>query len=296
MKSNVFVSFILILLCACSAPQPSKETQDIDPKANPEKGWVMSRVRDAENRLNKTEAGKLVWKFMEFHGGLLKWWSQGPISFRFNYQPRNGTGTPRDTYETADYWRSLTRHQRSVNSEVEYGWDGEKAWVYPDSASIPYNIRFWALTPYYFVGMPFVFADEGINIELEEDTDYEGVRYKTVRITFEQGMGDAPDDFYVLYIHPETYRLSAIRYVVSYPAYFPNGGHTQEKLMTYEGQQVVEGITLPEKHRTFMWEADGSVGDYVTDITLSEVKFSSDTLLKYFEAPAGSRALRSLAE
>ncbi|MDW3195559.1 MAG: hypothetical protein R8G66_24500 [Cytophagales bacterium] len=297
MKNLTFV-LITIMVVACGTTEQSNDPQQEVPytKAKPKADWVAARVAEAESRLNGSEAGKLVWKAIEYHGGLNNWWSNGPLYFRFNYRPKPGTGQYRDTYETADYWRSITRHQRVENTSVEYGWDGNQAWYAPDTATIPYNTRFWALTPYYFAGMPFLFADEGVNLALEAPADYDGKTYHIVRVTFGDGIGDAPDDFYVLYIDQETYRLSAIRYVVSYPGYFPDGGHTQEKLMTYEGEQKVRGITFPQKHRTFMWEADGSIGKYVTDITLSDLAFRPETEQSYFDIPQGAHIFSGLLE
>ncbi len=289
--------FVALVVAACGTAE--KSTSKEEPpytKAKPKADWVAKRVAAAETRLQSSEAGRLVWNAIEYHGGLTNWWSNGPLYFRFNYRPKPGTGQYRDTYETADYWRSITRHQRVENTVVEYGWDGEQAWYSPDTATIPYNTRFWALTPYYFAGMPFLFADEGVNLALEAPAEYEGETYHIVRVTFGDGVGDAPDDFYVLYIDQETYRLAAIRYVVSYPGYFPNGGHTQEKLMTYEGEQKVNGIIFPQKHRTFMWEADGSIGKYVTDITLSDLEFRPETEQSYFEIPEEAYVFSGLLE
>ncbi|MGB3463620.1 MAG: hypothetical protein WBA74_00045, partial [Cyclobacteriaceae bacterium] len=171
---------------------------------------------------------------------------------------------------------------------------GSVAWKYPSDAEIPYNYRFWALTPYYFAGMPFVFADTGVNLEKMDDLSYEGTTYHLVKATFGEGVGDAPDDYYILYIHPETSRLSAIRYVVSYPGYFKKGEHTQEKFMTYEGEQNAGGIIFPQKHRTFMWEENGKIGKYVTDITLSDIAFKPETEQSYFEVPEGSERMSDL--
>lgn len=291
----VYLLALLMAFTACSAPE--KEQKRVETPytlAAPKADWVSERVAEAKTRLSATEAGTLVWSAMEFHGGLEQWWSNGPLYFRFNYQPKPGTGTPRDTYETADFWSSKTRHQRVSDANQEYGWDGESAWHSPAEAKIPYNTRFWALTPYYFAGMPFVFADEGVNLAKEEDIAYEGATHHIVKATFGENVGDAPDDYYVLYIHSETFRLSAIRYVVSYPGYFKKGEHTQEKLMTYEGQQKIDGITFPQKHRTFMWENDGSIGDYVTDITLSDLAFKPTTEQSYFAMPTGSAVMEGL--
>lgn len=298
--NRIYTLIVLAILASCSTPNEQSENKTEIQKekpytlAQPKTEWVQDRVESSKIRLQASEGGQLVWKAMEFHGGLEKWWSNGPVYFRFNYQPKPGTGTPRDTYETADFWSSKTRHQRVSNQNEEYGWDGKVSWRFPNDVEIPYNTRFWSLTPYYFAGMPFVFADQGVRLTKEEDTEYEGTNFHIVRATFGEGVGDAPDDYYVLYIHPETFRLSAIRYVVSYPAYFKKGEHTQEKFMTYEGQQTIGGITFPEKHRTFMWEPDGSLGEYVTDITLSDIAFKPETESSYFDMPAGSFVMEGL--
>ncbi len=298
--NRIYLLVFLIIATSCyiqvDKKEEEKETVIEEPYtlAKPKPEWVKTRVSEAKARLSQSKAGQLVWAAMEYHGGLEKWWNNGPVYYRFNYQPKPGTGTLRDTYETADYWSSKTRHQRVSNSNEEYGWDGEKSWYFPKTAEIPYNTRFWALTPYYFAGMPFVFADPGVFLNQEDDVEYEGTTYQVVKATFGDGVGDAPDDYYILYITPETSRLAAIRYVVSYPAYFKKGEHTQEKLMTYEGEQKVDGIIFPMKHRTFMWEADGSVGKYVTDITLSDIAFKPTTEQSYFNMPAESFVMEGL--
>lgn len=293
--NRIYFLAILVCLVSCSAPNEKEAVQEeVSTLSIPNADWVADRVADAKTRLSSSEAGLLVWNAMEFHGGLTQWWSNGPLYFRFNYQPKSGTGTARDTYETADYWSSKTRHQRVSNANEEYGWDGEKAWHNPSTVEIPYNTRFWALTPYYFAGMPFVFADNGVKLVKEADIQYEGSPHHVVRVTYGDNVGDAPDDYYVLYINASTFRLAAIRYVVSYPGYFKNGGHSQEKLMTYEGQQTINGIIFPEKHRTLMWEADGTAGKYVTDITLSDLEFRPKTDQSYFKMPEGSGVMEGL--
>lgn len=250
---------------------------------------VDERVDAARERLNASEAGQRIWQAIEAHGGLSRWYSNGPLAFRFNYQPLND-GTPRDTYEVADYWSAQTRHRLASDTTIQYGWDGAQAWASPTDTLIPYNVRFWSLTPYYFVGIPFVLADEGINLTMMEPDTLAGNTYDLVKVTYEDGVGDAPDDYYVIYVGRDDNRVRAIRYIVSYPGYFPDGGHAPEKLMTYEETQTVDGITLPERYRTFWWK-DEQRGKHITNITLSEVAFRPDVSADYFAVPAGAKAI-----
>ena len=60
--------------------------------------------------------------------------------------------------------------------------------------AVPTDPRFWSLTPYYFIAMPFVMADPGVNPELAEPITVEGRTLDQVYATFDPGTGDAPDD------------------------------------------------------------------------------------------------------
>ena len=101
------------------------------------------------------------------------------------------------------------------------------------------------MTPYYFVGLPFVLSDEGVNFSKFDNITYEGEDHYVVKAAFGDGVGDA-SDYYILYLNAKTFRLSAIRYIVSFKGFFPDGGHGAEKLMTYEGEQVIKGIRFPK--------------------------------------------------
>jgi len=174
-----------------------------------------------------------------------------------------------------------------VGTGVSYGWDGKRAWILPADGNAGTNVRFWSLTPFYFVGVPFVLADRGTKLESAGQVEFEGVTYDTVKTSFEPGTGDAPDDFYVVYIHPETKRVAGVRYIVSYPGFFPDGGHSPEKWMAYDGAQTVDGITFPQTFRTFSW--DGKThGELGTNTTMSEVSWVRDAS---FDVPEGAKAL-----
>ncbi len=251
--------------------------------------WISQRVSAAEARLKSTEAGSIVWRAIEAHGGLETWYENGAMAFHFNYQPLDD-GTPRNTFQVVDTWRAVARHRLIDQPNIEYGWTGTEAWINPADADIPYNTRFWSLTPYYFVGIPFVLSDEGINYELLPDITYKETGYHVVKVTFDEGTGDAPDDYYILYFDQNSFRLGVIRYIVSYKGYFPDGGHLPEKFMDCEGEQTVEGITLPRNYKTY-WSEDGGPGEHITNIELTEVSFQPDQTRAYFFVPEGAKVL-----
>lgn len=271
------------------ASQPTSQ-----PAYPPSEKVIESRVKAAKLLLNQTDAGKLVWKAMEAQGGLQKWYAQGPIGFRFNYQPVSGS-RQRDSYQVIDTWSSKARHQLSANKEIEFGWDGERAWKkVPAGQTLPINPRFWALTPYYFVAMPFVLADPGVKLKkLSSDTTIDGNVYKSVKVTFGEDVGDSPNDYYIIHLEPQTGRLRYLTYIVTYKGFFPNGGQSPEKLMHYGGDQTINGIALPTLFKTYALK-DGKKDKLVTNTTLSDVSFKPKTNPSYFEMPKGAVEVKSL--
>lgn len=315
MRRTTWIVWMFCLVATMSCASQSNETQsnetqpsepqaktgaeatatppaETEPKtATPPDAWVAERTAEARDRLAETDAGQLVWQSIEAHGGLTQWFANGPLFFRFTYSPL-GDRTVRDTFQTVDTWSSRARHQLADAPGTEFGWDGEQAWVSPADADPKTNARFWALTPYYFVAMPFVLADPGVRLEKTGTAELHGRPHDVLKATFGDGVGDSPDDYYVIYLDRETGRFGGLRYVVSYPGFFPDGGHSPEKLMVYEGDQMIDGITLAKAFPTYKWDAEaGERGERVTDVTMTEVEFRPETPDAYFAVPDDAKVI-----
>jgi hypothetical protein len=269
--------------------ETTEESGEPEPPGPPDAGpipddWVATRVAEAHDRMEQTEAGDLVWQCIRTHGGLESWLAQGTIAFDFDYRPIGSPERRMHTAQKIDLWRARALHEElegGAGAEATFGWDGERAWIAPGPDAFPSPARFWALTPYYFVGMPFVVADPGTRYELLENAELDGETYRLVKITYEEGTGDSPDDYYILYIHPESYELAALRYVVAYPGFFPEGGHTPEKLMRYTDYRRVGELQIAQTLDTYAWSPGedgepGSVGEKVTEITVADLSMGDE--------------------
>jgi hypothetical protein len=257
--------------------------------------WVRQRARDAEARLAETEAGRLLWKAIDAHGGLAPWLAAGTIEFEFDYRPLGEPERRMHTLNQVDLWRSRA-YQKQIGSKTEarFGFDGNVAWIVPSPDAFPTPARFWATTPYYFVGIPWVLADPGTRHELLDDASLHGTTYNLVKVTYESGTGDSPDDYYVVYIHPETHTVDAIRYIVSYPGFFPEGGHSPEKLMTYEKRKVVQGLRIAHRYRAFPFDpTQDELGDPVTEVEIAKVRFGERWPGRRFTPPENAHVDRS---
>ncbi|MGO4918187.1 DUF6503 family protein [Maribacter spongiicola] len=288
---SLFAVFISCKETPKSVTEPIEEVVAESTVIEIPESWVSSRVAKTKERLHTTEAGKVIWNAMEAHGGLDTWYANGPITFRFNYQPLDGK-TARDSYQTVDTWSNRSVHTSTIVSSAKFGWSGDQAWVKAkDSTAFAYDTKFWALTPLWFVGHPFVLSGEGVNLELLDAEKFKGQDYNVVKVTFDAETGDAPDDYYILYVNKDTSKIAVMRYIVSYPEYFKDGGHAPEKFTEFIGEQVVDGVTMPGGFKTYWTVKNNQPGDYITKIDFTDVSFEKELPKDFFDAPANAKIL-----
>ena len=115
-----------------------------------------------------------------------------------------------------------------------------------------------------------------------------------MKVTFDSGIGDAPNDYYVLYFNKDTHRLSAIRYIVSYPGYFKKGGHLPEKFMEVIGENSVNGILFPTDYKTHWLTDNQQPGENITKIEVSDVHFIDTLKNDFFNMPEAAEIVEEL--
>lgn len=280
---------LTFLLAACTpAENTTAETADVEIELT---GPYAGRIDEAEKRLAGSDGGLLVLAAINAHGGLQNWYSQSPLYYHFNYRPTEADKTIRDSYILNDYVNARAVHTSADQEGMTYGFDGQDAWKHPAGAQLNVSPRFWSLTPYYFVGLPFVLADEGINFERLPDAELNGITHNKIKVTYEAGTGDADGDYYVLWLNPETKQMDALNYIVSYPGFFKDGKHTPEKLMILSGKTTIGGITLPTGYTTRMTDTPDKID---TKITVSDYEFRPGTKDEAFARPADAEVVNDL--
>lgn len=250
------------------------------------------RAAAATARLKASPAGQIVLKSCDRHGGLDAWFAGKALEFNYRYAPV-GDQPPRDSLQTVDLLSSRAYHAMVSPVEGRFAWDGKQAWAtFDPKAAAP---RFWALTPYYFVAMPFVLGDPGVNLALvDDDPALAGLPpAHTVKVTFDAGTGDAPDDYYVAYIAKDDARLLAVRYVVSYKAFMKDGKkHGAEKILIYSDLKPAGPLTLARSHQFFKYP--GKKGEAASNATVSKVRYAAPFDEARLVMPAGAQIDTSL--
>lgn len=165
--------------------------------------------------------------------------------------------------------------------------DGDAAWV--SGGEMP-GARFHLLTWPYFLAAPMKFQDPGSRLDPLPDaplTAADDTTYRRARLSFEDGVGDSPDDWYVLYRHPETDRLTAMGYIVTYST--PAEQAEQEPhAIVYDDFRDIDGVAVPTNWSFYDWSDEGGVeGEPIGQATLSNVRFVTPDP-GAFEVPEGA--------
>ncbi len=150
--------------------------------------------------------------------------------------------------------------------------DGRRAWISPSSAEVP-MARFHLLTWPYFLAVPFKLGDPGTHLTPHGRQQLDGERHVTVRLTFDAGIGDSPDDWYVVYEDPDTSRLAAVAYIVTYGTAVAEA-EKEPHVLIYEDFETIDGVVLGLTWTMYNWSvAEGAHGEPLGTVTLTNVRF-----------------------
>jgi len=163
----------------------------------------------------------------------------------------------------------MSRTRIDLNDGTTMIWDGETAWASPAEAATPMT-RFAVLTWPWFIAAPFKMRDPGSEIESLGTQQHRGWGHTATRMTFAEGVGDSPDDWYINYHCPNTDKLLAQAYIVTYFGSEEPEPHAIE----YGGFQTIDGVLLATNWNFVDWsEEEGPHGEARGNGTLTNMRF-----------------------
>lgn len=169
------------------------------------------------------------------HGGIEKWNEMNNLCFTL---PKGEV----NEIHTVDL---KSRKTRIETEDYVLGFDTEGVWVQQDTAAFnTERARFYHNLMFYFYAMPFVLGDDGITYEDAPALEKDGITYPGTKISFGSGVGDAPDDNYIVYKDPTTNQMAWLAYTVTYGGDGPSERYSYIK---YAGWQDVNGLKLPSE-------------------------------------------------
>ena len=284
---------LLLVLSGCTRSADETRPRVDAPNVVPEEE-VNRQVEAARERLMQSEGGRLVLRAIEAHGGLANWYRAPTSSYTWEYA-NVGADLQFKSFLVANNQTRRAYHDLlSVGSydnpqpvDARFAWNGEVAWMAPDTLQRP-NPHFWATTGYYFEQIPFILADPGLTYERLPNETLDGTSYEMVKVGYQEGVGYSDDDTYTLYIHPETKRVDAIRYTVTYGRDVPQDADLSKTLFYYDDYVTVDSLTVATHFRGYNY-ADGSQGDFKNEAWADSISFRRPFDASRLSPPGGAR-------
>lgn len=215
-------------------------------------------------------------KVFEAHGGLDVWNSMQLLEFTM--PKKNG-----DEVTITDL-----KNRKSLITMPEHsiGFDGENVWVLnKGEKKYKRNPRFYYNLMFYFYAMPFILADDGIIYSEAKPLEFEGKTYPGIRISYDAGVGESPEDEYVLYYNPETYKMQWLGYTVTF---FTKEKEKELHFRRFSDWQEVNGLMLPKTMVRYKYKDNLPTTEHsknrFTNIKLSIEKPKSEL----FDVPEGA--------
>lgn len=215
-------------------------------------------------------------KVFEAHGGLDIW--EKMKSLEFTMQKPNGNEVTTTDLKNRKSLIEMPNHR--------IGFNGNDVWLQSkDTTTYKGNAKFYYNLMFYFYAMPFILADDGINYEEAEPLVFEGATYPGIKVSYESGVGESPEDEYILYYNTETHQMEWLGYTVTY---FTKEKGKEFHFIKYSNWQSVNGLLLPETLTWYNYENNVPTTKRndlpFTNIKLSEKKPDQDM----FEIPDGA--------
>lgn len=265
MKKLLLLFLMLIVMSACK--DKKVETPAVD-------------YQEEELDVTTSIYPESITKVFDAHGTLEAWKQMRTLEF---------------SIEKTEGYEITTTDLKERYSLVEMpkhtiGFDGESVWI-KGKDKTPYegNPKFYYNLMFYFYAMPFVLADDGITYTEAEPLTFEGKTYPGIKISYEAGVGESPDDEYVLYYDKDTYKMVWLAYTVTY---FSNEKSKEWHYIKYNEWQDVEGLMMP-KTLTWYHVENNLPTTKKNEATFTNVMLTTDKMnLKMYMMPEGAEAIK----
>jgi len=241
---------------------------------------IAGRVADGEAASGDPAALALLQKVVAAHGGMEAWAAAPTVSFRETWYEDDPAAGSSSRVVVEQGGRRAYLDRENGGSAV---WDGQKAWSVDWKAPSP--PRFVVALNYYFLNLPWLVLDPGVVLGPPQEAWLPGNpnQYVSVMVTYEEGVGDTPDDYYRLFIDPRTHRLEGCEYIVTYAALLPPGvKHTPPHLLLFDEFETVSGLLVPT--RFTIYEED----EIYARCAITDWSFSEPFDASRMDMPAGA--------
>ncbi len=211
----------------------------------------------------KTES--IVKKMLTAHGGFENWKKASSIFFH-RIHSRVGLDLQNAPEIIIDHIELPSRkiYQQWPRFEGILVDDGKQVWTMNWKNNYP--PKFIAQNGYYLACLPWLTQDKGVKLEYLDDEGQlpeSKSSFLSIKMTFEESVGDTPQDYYILKIDPNSYLYRGCEFIITYGALldaFKLPPERKSLPITYYKQDryiEVDGLMVPQSYQKF--NASGSL-------------------------------------
>ncbi|AGC78059.1 hypothetical protein LX97_03146 [Nonlabens dokdonensis] len=140
--------------------------------------------------------------------------------------------------------------------------------------------RFHAYTWSYFFALPYKLNDPGTQWSDEKNLTFGEQQYPTSKLTFENGVGDTSDDWYVVYKNPSSNVLEGVAYIVSYGKGVEKA-EEEPHFAKYNDYDMMEGIPVSTNWTFHNWNKEEGFTDQIGKASIKNVNFLDDASIMF---------------
>jgi len=160
------------------------------------------------------------------------------------------------------------------NGEEIY-YQKDKVFVSPEMENTE-RARFAAYTWSYFFLFPYKLSDPGTNWSEEEQAILNGEAYNSQKLTFGEGIGDAPDDWYITHFDSRTNLIKVAAYIVTAGETSVEEAEKDPHAISYHDYNGIDGIPLAHSWKFWEWRKDSGLTRQLGKAELSNFQFLTD--------------------
>lgn len=150
---------------------------------------------------------------------------------------------------------------------------GKNAYLSPKTA-IDENARFNMFTWPYFFALPYKLDDHGAKLEYSGKKQLEGEDRETYKLTFANGTGNTPDDWYIIYLNTDR-TIHAAAYIVTFGGKEQATAEKDPHCIVYGDYKKVQGVPIATSWKFYNWsETEGLLGETIGEGTLTNINFT----------------------
>ena len=161
------------------------------------------------------------------------------------------------------------RLDKSDGSTIIY--NGDQVYISPENANMK-GARFDIFTWQYFFAMPFKLTDPGTIWETQATRELNGQEYDTAQLSFAANTGDSPDDWYVIYKDPQTNRLKAAAYIVTFNTEQSKAEENPHAIV-YSNYKMVDDVAIAAHWDFYNWNKENGLGEKLGEAEISNITF-----------------------